>query len=322
MRLVSALLSGLLVLSPLLATPTSAQSYPTRPIKVIVPFPAGGVADIAARLVAQKLADALGQPAVVENRAGASGTLGVDAAVKSPADGYTILMTTGDFATVTSLMPPTTYDPQKDVIPVTRFAVAPLILLTHPNSGLNSVKDVIEKAKAEPGKIAFSSPGHGTINQIAAEWLALEAGVKLLHVPYRGGAAMANGLAAGDTALGVTTPSSVQGMIDAGKIKVLAIMSRERPSFLPPWPTMTDAGYNIDANLTVGLYVAAGTPAAIVTRLDTEVLKILKDDGLRKRFADIGMDVTPISQAALAERIRTEAARFKTVIDQAGIKLN
>ena len=133
---------------------------------------------------------------------------------------------------------------------------------------------------------------------------------------------MANGLAAGDTALGVTTPSSVQGLIDANKIKVLAIMGRERPSFLPTWPTMTDAGYNIDANLSVGLYVAAGTPAAIVQRLDTEVLKILNDEGLRKRFAELGMDVTPISGAALAERLRTEAARFKTVIDQAGIKLN
>lgn len=322
MRFTTALLSGLLFLSPFLTTPASAQSWPTRPIKVVVPFPAGGVADIAARLVSQKLADVLGQPAVVENRAGASGTLGVDTVVKSPADGYTILITTGDFVTVPSLMPATTYDPAKDLIPVTRISVAPLILLTHPNSGLNSVKDVIEKAKAEPNKIAFSSPGHGTINQIAAEWLALEAGVKLLHVPYRGGAAMANGLAAGDTALGVTTPSSVQGMIDAGKIKVLAIMSRERPSFLPPWPTMTDAGYNIDANLTVGLYVAAGTPASIVSRLDTEVLKILKDEALRKRFAEIDMDVTPISGAALAARIRTEAARFKTVIDQAGIKLN
>ena len=322
MRFTTALLSGLLFLSPFLTTPASAQSRPTRPIKVVVPFPAGGVADIAARLVSQKLADVLGQPAVVENRAGASGTLGVDTVVKSPADGYTILITTGDFVTVPSLMPATTYDPAKDLIPVTRISVAPLILLTHPNSGLNSVKDVIEKAKAEPNKIAFSSPGHGTINQIAAEWLALEAGVKLLHVPYRGGAAMANGLAAGDTALGVTTPSSVQGMIDAGKIKVLAIMSRERPSFLPPWPTMTDAGYNIDANLTVGLYVAAGTPASIVSRLDTEVLKILKDEALRKRFAEIDMDVTPISGAALAARIRTEAARFKTVIDQAGIKLN
>ena len=232
MRFAAALLSGILALAPLLAAPASAQTWPSRNIRVIVPFPAGGVADIGARLVSQKLAEALGQPAVIENRAGASGTLGVDAVTKSPPDGYTILITTGDFITVPSLMPATTYDPYKDLIPVTRIAVAPLLLLTHPGSGLSSVKDLIEKAKAEPGKFAFGSPGHGTINQLAAEWLALEAGIKLLHVPYRGGAAMANGLAAGDTALGVTTQSSVQGMIDAGKIKVLSILSRERPSFL------------------------------------------------------------------------------------------
>ena len=196
MRLAPALLSGLVALSPLLTAPATAQNYPTRAIKVIVPFPAGGVADVGARLVTQKLSEALGQPIVIENRAGASGTLGVDAVAKSPPDGYTVLISSGDFITVPSLMPATTYDPYKDLIPVTRFSVAPLLLLTHAGSGLNSVKDVIEKAKAEPGKIAFGSPGPGTINQIAAEWLALEAGIKLLHVPYRGGAAMANGLAA------------------------------------------------------------------------------------------------------------------------------
>jgi tripartite-type tricarboxylate transporter receptor subunit TctC len=322
MRFATALLSGILALSPLLAAPAQAQSWPSRPIKVIVPFPAGGVADIGARLVSQKLGEALGQTLVIENRAGASGTLGVDAVTKSPPDGYTILITTGDFITVPSLMPATTYDPYKDLIPVTRFAVAPLLLLANPNSGPSSVKDLIEKAKAEPGKLAFGSPGHGTINQIAAEWLALEAGIKLLHVPYRGGAAMANGLAAGDTALGVTTQSSVQGMIDAGKIKVLAILSRERPSFLKEWPTMTDSGLNVDAGLNLGLYVPAGTPAAIVSRLDTVMLQILNDEALRKRFIELGMDVTPISQAALVERIRGEAARFKTVIEQTGVKLN
>jgi tripartite-type tricarboxylate transporter receptor subunit TctC len=322
MRFAISLLSGILAICPLLAAPAQAQSYPSRNIKVVVPFPAGGVADIGARLVSQKLADALGQPMVIENRAGASGTLGVDAVTKSPPDGYTILMTTGDFITVPSLMPATTYDPYKDLIPVTRIAVAPLLLLTHPNSGLASVKDLIEKAKAEPGKLAFGSPGHGTINQIAAEWLALEAGIKLLHVPYRGGAAMANGLAAGDTALGVTTQSSVQGMIDAGKIKVLSILGRERPSFLRDWPTMTDSGLNVDAGLNIGVYVPAGTPAAIVSRLDAEVLKVLQDETLRKRFAELGMDVTPVSQGALAERIRSEAARYKQVIEQTGVKLN
>jgi tripartite-type tricarboxylate transporter receptor subunit TctC len=323
MRFAAAFLSGLLALAPLLAAPASAQTWPSRNIRVIVPFPAGGVADIGARIVSQKLSEALGQPAVIENRAGASGTLGVDAATKSPPDGYTILITTGDFITVPSLMPATAYDPYKDLIPVTRIAIAPLLLLlTHPGSGLSSVKDLIEKAKAEPGKFAFGSPGHGTINQLAAEWLALEAGIKLLHVPYRGGAAMANGLAAGDTALGVTTQSSVQGMIDAGKIKVLSILSRERPSFMRDSPTMADAGLNVDAALNVGLYVPAGTPAAIVSRLDAELLQILKDETIRKRFVELGMDVTPVSQAALTERIRSEAARYRTIIEQTGVKLN
>jgi tripartite-type tricarboxylate transporter receptor subunit TctC len=322
MRFAATLLSGLLALSPLFASPAQAESWPSRNIKVIVPFPAGGVADLGARLVSQKLAVALGQAVVIENRAGASGTLGVDAATKSPPDGYTLLITTGDFTTVPALMPATTYDPYKGLIPVTRIAVAPLLLLTHPGSGLTSVKDLIEKAKAEPNKFAFGSPGHGTLNQLAAEWLALESGIKLLHVPYRGGAAMANGLAAGDTALAVTTQSSVQGMIDAGKINILAVMSPERPSFLKDAPTMADSGLSVDANLTVSLFVPAGTPAAIVSRLDAEVLQILKDETLRQRFVELGMDVTPVSQAAFAERIRSESARYKTIIEQTGVKLN
>jgi tripartite-type tricarboxylate transporter receptor subunit TctC len=322
MRFVIGLLSGMLALSSLLAAPASAQTYPSRNIKAVVPFPPGGIADIGARLVSQKLSEALGQPVIIENRAGASGTLGVDAVTKAAPDGYTILMTTGDFITVPSLMPAFTYDPYKDLMPVTRFANSPLLLLTHPGSGLSSVKDLIAKAKAEPGKLAFGSPGVGTINQLAVEWLGLEAGIKLLHVPYRGGAAMANGLAAGDTALGVTTQSSVQGMIDAGKIKVLSILGRERPSFLKDWSTMADSGLNVDAGLTIGLYVPAGTPADIVARLDAEVLKILKDEALRKRFNELGMEVSPVSQAALVERIRSEAARYKTIIEQTGVKLN
>jgi tripartite-type tricarboxylate transporter receptor subunit TctC len=322
MRFAAALLSGILALAPLFAAPASAQTWPSRNIRVIVPFPAGGVADIGARLVSQKLAEALGQPAVIENRAGASGTLGVDAVTKAPPDGYTILITTGDFITVPSLMPATAYDPYKDLVPITRIAVAPLLLLTHPGSGLNSVKDLIDKAKAEPGKFAFGSPGHGTINQLAAEWLALEAGIKLLHVPYRGGAAMANGLAAGDTALGVTTQSSVQGMLDAGRIKTLAILGRERPSFLRDAPTMADFGLNVDAALNLGLYVHAGTPADIVSRLDAEVLAMLEDEALRRKFNELGMEVAPVSQAALAERIRGEAARYRTIIEQTGVKLN
>jgi tripartite-type tricarboxylate transporter receptor subunit TctC len=322
MRFAIALLSAILALGPLFVAPAAAQSYPSRPVRVIVPFPAGGVTDIGARLVGQKLSEGLGQPFVIENRPGASGTLGVDAATKSPPDGTTILITTGDFITVPSLMPKTTYDPYSDLIPVTRIATVPLLLLTHPASGLSSVKDVIDKAKAEPGKLAFGSPGHGTINQLAVEWLALEAGIKLLHVPYRGGATLVNGLAAGDTALGVTTFTSVKGLVEDGKIKVAAVLSRSRPSFLQQWPTMADSGLNVEAGLNLGLYVPKDTPAAIVARLDAEVLKILKDEDLRKRFNELGMEATPISQAALAERIRSEAARYKDIIERTGVKLN
>jgi tripartite-type tricarboxylate transporter receptor subunit TctC len=322
MRFAVCLLAGILSLSTLLAAPTQAQTYPSRNIRVIVPFPAGGVTDIGARFVSQKLAEALGQPAVIENRPGASGTLGVDAVTKAAPDGYTILITTGDFITVPSLMPAAPYDPYKDLIAVTRIATAPLLLLTHPKSGLNSAQDVIAKAKAAPGEVTFSTPGAGTINQLAGEWFALEAGIKLLHVPYRGGAGLANGLAAGDTALGVTTLTSVKGLVDDGKIKVLAQLTRERAAFLSQWPTMTDVGLNVDAGLTLSLYVPAGTPQAIVSRLDTETRKILQDEGLRTKFNDMGMEITPISQGAFAERIRQEASRYKTVVEQTGVKLN
>jgi tripartite-type tricarboxylate transporter receptor subunit TctC len=304
------------------AAPSSAQTYPTRPIRAIVPFPPGGVTDVGARLVAQKLAEALGQPVVIENRAGASGTLGVDAVVKSAPDGYTLLMTTGDFATVTALMPKMAFDPHKDVIAVTRFATVPLLLFTHPASGVGSVQELIAKAKAEPGKFAYASPGPGTINQLAAEWFALEAGIKLLHVPYRGGAQMATGLTGGEVALAVTTQATMQGPLQAGKIKALALLGRERPSFLREVPTMADSNLNVDAGLTVGLYVPAGTPAAIVSRLDAAVLQVLKDEGLRKRFNELGMEVAPVSQAALAERIRADAARYQSIIERTGVKLN
>jgi tripartite-type tricarboxylate transporter receptor subunit TctC len=321
MRLGTALLAAMLAL-PASLTGAAAQTYPSRAIKMIVPFPAGGVTDIGARIVGQKLSEALGQPVVIENRVGASGTIGVDAAVKSPPDGYTILFATGDFITVPSLMPKHAYDPYRDLIPVTRIATVPLLLLTHPASGIATVKDLIDKAKAEPGKIAFGSPGHGTINQLAVEWLALEAGIKLLHVPYRGGVALVNGLAAGDTALGVTTFTSVKGLVDDGKIKVVAVLSRERAAFLQQWPTMADSNLNVEAGLNLGVYLPAGTPAEIVARLDTELLRILKDETLRKRFHELGMEAAPISQAALAERIRGEAASFKRIIDETGVKLN
>ncbi len=299
-----------------------AQSYPTRPIRFIVPFPAGGVADVTARLIGQRLGEALGQNIIVENRTGASGTLGVDAATKATPDGYTLLFTTGDFITTPTLMPKVSFDPYKDLIPIVQVATAPLLLGAHAAGSIGSVQELIAQAKGNPDKIAYSSPGNGTINQLAVEWLGIEAKLKFLHVPYRGGAPAAVAVAAGDVPIGALTPSSAQPLLDAGKVKVLALMTKDRPSFAPPsWPTLAEQGLAVDAALWVALFAPTGTPQAIVDRLDQEVLRILKDESVRKRLNALGTEASGISQKTFVDRIRTDAARYLDVIKQTGIKV-
>jgi tripartite-type tricarboxylate transporter receptor subunit TctC len=304
------------------AGPAFAQTYPTRPIRFIVPFPAGGVADVTARLIGQRLGEALGQTIVIENRPGASGTLGVDAATRATPDGYTLLFTTGDFITTPTLMPKVNFDPYKDLIPITQVATAPLSLGAHATGSIGSVKELVAQAKASPGKIAYSSPGNGTINQLAVEWLGIEANLKFLHVPYRGGAPAAVAVAAGDVQIGALTPSSMQPLLEAGKVKVLALMTKQRPSFAPAeWPTLAEQGYGVDAALWVALFAPTGTPQAIVDRLDQEVLRILKDDGMRKRLNTLGTEASGISQKIFIERIRSDAARYLDIIKRTGIKV-
>jgi tripartite-type tricarboxylate transporter receptor subunit TctC len=305
-----------------LAAPALAQTYPTRSIRFIVPFPAGGVADVTARLIGQSLGETLGQTIVIENRPGASGTLGVDAATKAAPDGYTLLFTTGDFITTPTLMPKVSFDPHRDLIPITQVATAPLLLGAHAAGPIDTVKDLLAQAKASPGKIAYSSPGNGTINQLAVEWLAIEAGVKFLHVPYRGGTPAATAVAAGDVPIGAVTPSSGQSLIDAGKVKVLALMTKERPAFAPAsWLTLAEQGFAVDAALWVALFAPAGTPQPIVDRLDQEMLRILQNPDVRKRLNTLGTEGSGISQKVFVDRIRTDAARYLEIINRTGIKV-
>jgi len=300
----------------------AAEPYPVRPIRCIVPFPAGGVADVTARLVAQKLGEALGQQIVIENRTGASGIIGADAAAKAPSDGYTLLITTGDFLTTPTLMPPMSFDPYKDLVPITMIATAPLLLGAKADGPIRSIEDLVAQARAAPGTIAFSSPGTGTINHLAIEWLALEAGLKLIHVPYRGGVPAATGIAAGDVPIGAVTPSSAAPFIDSGKLKVIALMTREKPSFAPDWPTLAERGYPVDAALWVGLFAPAHTPKAIIDQLDGEAVRILKDEGVRSRLNALGTEAAAISQAAFEERIRADAGRYARIIREAGIRID
>jgi tripartite-type tricarboxylate transporter receptor subunit TctC len=319
--LIAAAIAALLAAVPGLMTGQArAQGYPDRPIRAIVPFPAGGVADAVARIVGQRLGERLGRSLVIENRTGASGTLGAAVVAKSPPDGYTLLITTGDFVTMSGIMPPLSFDPSRELTPVTMLAAAPAILVANSASGMNSVQDIIAAARARPGAIAYSSPGVGTTNQLAMEGLAIAAGLKLLHVPYRGGAPAATAVAAGDVPIGCVTPSSGEGLIQSGKIKVVALMSKQRPSFAPDWPTLAEAGFDIDASLWVGLFAPAGTPAAIVDRLDAEARGTLRSAEVQRALNSVGTDAAPLSQAAFAERIKAEAARYAVIIQKTGLR--
>jgi len=297
-----------------------AQAYPDRPVHAIVPFPAGGIADAVARIVGQKLGETLGQSLVIENRTGASGTLGAALVAKATPDGCTLLITTGDFITMQPIMPPLSFDPSKALIPITMLAVSPLILVANAESGIASVKDLVATAKARPGTIAYSSPGVGTSNHLAVEGIAIAEGIKLLHVPYRGGAPAATAVAAGEVAVGAVTQSSGIGFIQSGRVKVVALMSKQRPSFAPDWPTLAEAGIDIDAALWVGLFAPAGTPPAIVDRLDVVTSQILRMEDLRKQLNVLGTDPLPLSQAAFAARIKSDSARYALVIEKTGLR--
>jgi tripartite-type tricarboxylate transporter receptor subunit TctC len=320
-RCASLLLAGLL-LAPLLSSAFAQEPYPNRPVRLVVPFPPGGIADVVARVVGQKLGEVWGQQAVIDNRTGASGTLGADAVAKATPDGYTLLLTTGDFITTPSLMPKMAFNPNKDLIPIVMIARGPLLLGANAQSGIASLEDLLTKAKADPGKIAFSSPGNGTINHLAVEWLAIEAGLKLQHIPYRGGVPAATGVAAGDVPIGALTPSSAAPFVEAGKVKILALMTKERPSFAAPdWPTLAEKGLAVDAALWVGLFAPAGTPEPILRRLNEDVLRIVKDEGVRQRLNSVGAEASAISRADFVERIRVDADRYSRVIDQVGIRI-
>lgn len=304
-----------------MATPAQSETYPTRPIRMICPFPPGGVADVVARVVGQRMSEVLGQPVVIDNRTGASGTVGVDAAVRAPADGYTLLMTTGDFITVPQLMPPMAFDPRKALLPISRVATAPLVLLGHGNAPFSNVKELIAAAKANPGKFTFSSPGLGTINHLAAEWLAIDAGIQLLHVPYRGGTPAATAIAAGEVDLGVVTQPSGAPHLQSGRARAIGVMTKDKPAFLGDMPTIADQGMpEMDANLFVSLYAPAKTPPAIAERLNEVLAQILKEEDVQKRLNAVGTEASPLSGQAFLDSIDAGAARYAEIIKKAGIK--
>jgi tripartite-type tricarboxylate transporter receptor subunit TctC len=304
------------------ATPLGAQgqAYPDRPIRMIIPDAPGGSPDQLGRLVAQKLADALGQPVFVDNKAGAAGVLATEAGAKAAPDGYTLTMTTtAIYAILPSLNKNLPYDPVKDFIPVSRLATASNVLVVNASLPVNSVAELVQLAKSKPGTLNYASAGVGSPAHLAGEMLNLLAGIKLVHIPYKGSAPALLDVIAGNAQMMITSPLSAGGHIKTGRVKALATTGAERNPVLPDLPTIgeTIPGYEISQSW--GLAVPAGTPPAIVAKLSTAIIKVMHDPDTVHRVQVTGLVPVGDSPEAFAAFMAKERERLSAVISKSGI---
>jgi tripartite-type tricarboxylate transporter receptor subunit TctC len=302
------------------STPVWAQAYPSRPVRIVVPFAAGGGVDILTRMLAQKLSDRLGQQVVVDNRTGAGGNVGVDAAAKAPADGYTLVMaTTGTHTINPGLYRSLPFDVEKDFAPITLVASVPNLLVVNPAIPAHDVKELVQLAKARPHQYSFASFGNGTSNHLSGEMLKSLAGIDVVHVPYKSATQAVADLIAGQTAFAfVNTPLALP-QVQAGKLRALAVTGAKRSAASPEYPTMSEAGVpGFVVESWYGLMAPAGTPEPVIARLHKETLAVLADPEVRAFFRKQGADVETSTPAEFAARIRSEKARWADVIKTSG----
>jgi tripartite-type tricarboxylate transporter receptor subunit TctC len=305
------------------AAPLShAQTYPSRPITLVVPFPAGGGNDALARLVAERMSKTLGQQVVVENRGGAGGTIATRAVAKGPADGYTILLTyTGTFAINPSLYPNAGYDPRKDFAPIGAIGTLMSVLVMHPSLPIGSIADLISYAKANPGKVNYGFVP-GTVGHISTEMFARSAGITLTNIPYRGNGNAIADLLGGHVSMMFLSILPVNGPIQGGKLKALAVASPQRSPLLPDVPTISESGLpGFSAVITYGLAAPAGTPRAIVERLNKELNAALDDGELRARVAAEGGQVLPGKPEDYAAEVDREEKRWGPLVKSLDLKV-
>ena len=319
----SLLLRWLAMVAVLMCSTATAEDYPNKPIRFVVPFPPGGSADILARTVGDKLAAALRQPVVVENKPGAGGIVGAETVAKSAPDGYTLLFANTNIAINPSLYRSLPYDTEKAFLPVVQLVSVPNLLLVAEDVPVNSVADLIALAKAKPGTLNYASAGNGTFPHLAIELFKLQAGVSLMHVPYKGAAPALNALLAKEVQVLSNDLLNALPLVKAGKIKALAITGNVRSATIPEIPTMAEAGLkNYAAVGWQGVMVPAGTPAAIVARLNSEINKALKDVGLRDRLSAQGLEVVGGTAQQFAEFVRRDTERWRSAVDASGAKID
>jgi tripartite-type tricarboxylate transporter receptor subunit TctC len=300
----------------------SGQDYPNKPIRMVVAYPAGGVVDFVARQIGQKMTGSMGQPVVVENRVGASGSIATEATAKSAPDGYTVLMVFDTHAVNPHVYKNLRYDTFKDLTAVSLVAQIPLALMSYRGFSANTVADVVRLAKEKPGALSYGSTGPGTSGHLAAEQFKLLAGVDILHVPYRGGAPLLTALLGEQVQLGIAAPTAFISNIADGKLKAFAVTGKQRSPVLPNVPTMIEAGYPaLDSGAWIGVVVAAGTPPAVIERLNNEVAKAVKDPALSKIFLEQMIEPVGSTPAAFDAYLKSEHDKWGKVIKDAKLNL-
>jgi tripartite-type tricarboxylate transporter receptor subunit TctC len=302
------------------STTASGQAYPARPIRLIVPYPPAGTTDFVAREVAYRLGEAVGQQIVIDNRPGAGTLIGLTLGAKSPADGYTITFTTSaGLAVNPALGVKMQYDPLRDFAPIGLMVYVPYLLVVTNALPARNIRELIELAKAQPGKLNFASPGVGTPNHLGVELLNTLAGVKFVHVPYKGGAPAVIDLAAGRVQVLFSGLPQVAAMIKAGRVRAIAVATKKPSQVAPDLPPIAETFPGFDCNTWYGLMAPAGTPPAIVTRLNGELNRVLTNPTVIQRLIDQGVEATPGTPAAFRELIVSETERWRKVIKSAGI---
>ena len=306
---------------PALCLSTAAQSWPTKPVKIVVNFPPGGAADQIARAIGVPLGEALGQPVVVENRGGANGNLGGEMVAKSPADGYTLLMSSGGMVSVNPhLYPKMPFDPVKDLTPVAAAARVLVFLEVRPTLPVNTIQEFLAHLKANPGKLSFGTPGNGSSPHLAAEMLKTQANVFAVHVPYRGAAPAMQDLLGGQVDF-MFDPGIGLSHVKAGKLRLLAVGSAKRSPLFPDVPTLDEVGLKgFDADTWFGFYAPAGTPPDVVTRLNREINKVLGTQAVKDRITALGGVPAPMSPTDFNARASIDSARFGALIKARNIQ--
>lgn len=305
----------------LAAAPASAQPYPAKPVRVVVPFPAGGNADIFARAFAQKLGDAWKQIPIVDNRAGAAGIIGTQFVAKAPADGYTLLFgTTGTHTTNPAVYAKLPYDPVRDFAPVSNFADSPFLLVVHPSIPVRTLQQLVALAKSRPGQLDYASFGTGSSAHLAGEMLRTMAGINIIHVAYKGGPPAVNDLVGGHVSLMFNSLPAVLPLVKADRLRALAVASAKRSPTLPDLPTFAESGLpGFEAGSWYGVLAPAGTPREVITRLHAETVQMLALPDIRQKLAAEGADAIGNSPEEFAAQIRRDIERWEKVARAANI---